>query len=570
MTFAWRRDWHQFRLLSKDAVRQLIDTALLSREADPMEFAMWMMALIATPTAFFAARQMLTYSGLQNAPADVVQSVALAHRLFFITYGMLAAGFLAAMAWEALFPDGRDQEINGVLPVKSHVFAASRLAAATKVALIFIAVVNLPAAALYSLFAMGHPLFAWNFPGLLLGHAMATMLGSLLVFFALLALRGVTAVILGAHAGKWLGAALQLITVVAMFETIFFLPGILGALASRTMDGDANALLFPPVWFAGLHAWIVGSANQFLERATIRGLLAFATVAAAVVPLYLLPARWLGQRALETRSRERAAVTTLIVRVVSTATRATPGVRAVLMFAVASLVRSRRHHLVLATYAGLAVAVSIITIWMIDDRGSIKLDRPASWMVTLPMLFLFFGVQGLRASLRVPTEVDANWPFRIATPSLQTCFNAAALTIVTTVVLPIAAVSTLLLMPIWPLRDVALLVALQLLAGVLLIELMLLRWRKVPFACAHAPSPDVLKAWWPAYALALYLYAFKLSDWQFASLHSKEALFTYVTTCLGIIGVTRLLRSRDLKRQELEFDLTPVGTERLNLSEASN
>lgn len=573
-----KREWRQFRLLSRDAVRQLIDTALLSRDADPMEYALWMSALVATPSAFFAARQMLTYAALEAAPTAVVQTTALAHWLFFIVYGMLAAAFLAAMTWDALFPDGRDQEVIGVLPVKPYVFAASRLAAALKVAVMFTGLVNLPAAALYSVFAMGHPLFAWNLPGLFLGHTLATMLGSLLVFLVLLAFRGVTAVVFGAGAGKWLGAALQLVTVVLMFETLFFLPGILDTLVNRMTQGDATMMLLPPVWFASLQAWFArfataegaSFAEHTLTAAAVRGVLAFMLAALVVVPIYLVPARWLGRRALEQRSRERAAATTFVVHAVATITRARPAVRGVFLFGVASLVRSRRHHLVLATYIGMAVAVSIISIFIIDDRGSIKLDRPASWLLTLPMLFLFFGIQGLRSTFRIPTEVEANWPFRIAQPSLSTCINATLLVIVTLAILPVGLMTALLIGPRWPVTDTFMVLALQMLAGVMLAELLLFRWRKVPFACAHAPSPDVLKSWWPLWAFAMYLYAFELADWQFAALQSSRALVSYVLTCGGLIAVVRLLRYRELRRQHLEFDLVPQGTERLNLSEALN
>src|SRR5687767_15860414 len=101
---ALRRDWHQFRLLSRDAVRQLIDTALFSRDADPMEYALWMLALVATPPAFFASRQLLLYTSLVHAPAEVVEQIALSHRLFFVTYGLLAAALLAAVTWDSLFP----------------------------------------------------------------------------------------------------------------------------------------------------------------------------------------------------------------------------------------------------------------------------------------------------------------------------------------------------------------------------------------------------------------------------------------------------------------------------------
>jgi hypothetical protein len=307
-----------------------------------------------------------------------------------------------------------------------------------------------------------------------------------------------------------------------------------------------------------------------LPDAIVRGVTAFALASIIVVPIYLVPARWLGKRALEQKSRERATATTFVVHAISNATNASPGVRGVFMFAVASLVRSRRHHLVLATYVGMAVAMCIISIFIIDDRGSIKLDRPASWLLALALLFHFFGIQGLRASFRIPTEVEANWPFRISQPSLSTCVNATVLVVFTLAILPIALATLLAIGPQWPAASVAVAIALQMLAGAMLTEIFLFKWRKVPFACAHAPSPDVLKAWWPVYAFAMYLYAFKLSNWQFAALDSSRALAAYVATCLVVIGVIRLLRYRDLRDRNLEFDLAAQGAERLNLSEALN
>ncbi|HUE86306.1 MAG TPA: hypothetical protein VMO26_09535 [Vicinamibacterales bacterium] len=566
-----RRDWHQLRLLSKDGVRHLIDTALLSRDSDPTQFVIWLLALVATPTAFFAARQVHTYTVLMRAPEELVQLVALQHRLFFITYGMLAAALLAALIWEAVFPDGRDQEIVGVLPVRPHVFAASRLGAAIIVGTVFAAAVNLPGAVLYTMFSAGHPTFGWNILGLLAGHTMATMMGSLLVFFGLLIVRGLAAVLFGAGAGKWLGALLQIVTVVLLFEAFFFLPGILGTLATGVMRGDAAIAMFPPVWFAALHTWVVGHANQMLENAMLTGLVWFAVATLIVVPMYLLPARWLGRRALEQRSRERAAATTFVVRTVSSFTHAPPSVRGVFLFAVASLVRSQRHLIVLATYFGLAVAVSIISVFAIDDRESIRLDRPASWMLALPMLFLFFGVIGLRASCRIPTEVEANWPFRLARPSLGTCVNATVLLMLTLAALPVAGLTLIMLAPRWPPSSTFIVVALQMLSALMLIEALLLRWRKVPFACAHAPSPDFLKAWWPVYGVAMYWFAFGFAEWQLAATRSTRAAVWYTGTCLAIIAAVRLLRHRDFHRHQLEFDLAPGGSlDRLNLSEALN
>jgi hypothetical protein len=237
----------------------------------------------------------------------------------------------------------------------------------------------------------------------------------------------------------------------------------------------------------------------------------------------------------------------------------------------ASLVRSRRHLIVLASYIGVAVAACVASVLLIVVRGSILLDSPASWMLTLPMLFLFFAMFGLRASLRIPTELDANWPFRLSQPSLATCVNASMLVMFTVAVLPIAAITTLAIVPLWTAADVVVIVTLQILAGTMLAECLLFRWTKVPFACAHTPSPDVLKAWWPLYALAMYLYAFRLADWQFAAVRSPRDAAAYVATTLGVIVVIRLLRHRELRHKQLEFDFVEHGAvQRLDLSGALN
>src|SRR4029450_13252563 len=86
----------------------------------------------------------------------------------------------------------------------------------------------------------------------LVGHIAATMMGSLATFFTLLTLRGLVAVILGARVGAWLGAVLQLVSVVLMVEVFFFLPRVLETLVEAMLNGDAAAVAFPPVWSASV------------------------------------------------------------------------------------------------------------------------------------------------------------------------------------------------------------------------------------------------------------------------------------------------------------------------------
>ena len=447
--------------------------------------------------AFFAANQIFLYAALKRAPIDVVERISLGHRLFFVVYAMLASALLAALTWEALFPDGSDQEVIGTLPVRPHTYAASRLGAAIGVGAAFAVAVNIPAAVIYTMIAASHPALR-NIPGLLGGHIAATMMGSLAVYFTLLTVRGLAAVLLGVRLGAWLGAVLQLVSVVLLVEVFFFLPGVLGTLVKAMLNGDPRAMAFPPVWFASIHNWIGGNTRAVIASASQTAVVVFVTSALLTVPVYLLPAKWLGRRALERKSREQTA--TLVQLIVTGIRWLIPraSVRAIVGFAIASLLRSRRHLLVLATYLGLAIATCVASILIIEVHATFLYRHPRIVGARAPTRLSVLPRHGLRASFRIPTDMAANWPFRLSQPSLHDALERLRPRHGDHGGPPIAAITIALTLPLWPVVDVVRAAGLQLLSGVMLIEAALLRWSKVPFACEHVPSTDSLKVWWLA------------------------------------------------------------------------
>ena len=114
---------------------------LVSRDADPMLFALWFTALAMTPPMIVAVPKIVQFYFLQRAPAALVLQIATAERSFFVLYGMLATALLAALTWDALFPDRKDQEIVGALPVRPRTLAGARLAAALTVGTVFAAAI---------------------------------------------------------------------------------------------------------------------------------------------------------------------------------------------------------------------------------------------------------------------------------------------------------------------------------------------------------------------------------------------------------------------------------------------
>ena len=561
----------QFLILSRDGIRRLIAAAVHSRDADPIPFALWALALAMTPPAIYSVRMLFVYMGADRAASfDLVEGVAIANRIFFVTYGMIVSAVLAAFIWEALLPDRNDQEIVGVLPVRARTAAAARLVAATSILCVLALAISVPPGIVFAL-ASASAYGIWMIPVLFVAHVVSMVLACLVIFLRLLIARGLVALIGGQSAAGALGAVLQLVTIVLLVETFLYLPAVLPALANRMLTGDPSVVLLPPTWFAGLYSLIVGTNNSAIVAGAQTALLAAAACVAIVVPVYLLPAAHLGRRALESRPRERSRGLTPFVRVIAPLFIPGAPVRAMFLFALTSLVRSRRHQVVLATYLGLGLAISGISFVAAINRRTLIIDEPKAYLLAIPLVMTFFAVFGLRKACATPTEVDANWPFRIAQPGVTAAVDATAAVMQAVAVVPVALVSmALFLMAGWSVRQAASAAIFDIASGLLLVETVLFYWSKIPFACASVPGPESLKSRWPLFLLALNLYAYQLDDFQMSALRSFRQTIVYLALIGGGAALVRFVRRRRERVPAIEFDLPDqTAVQTLGLSEAA-
>ncbi len=571
MTFitpALRHEWHQFRLLSRDSVRRLLDSVLVARDADPMLFALWFMALAMTPPFLVAAPKFVQYAFLKKAPAALVLQIATAERSFFVLYGMLATALLAALTWDALFPDRNDQEIVGALPVRPRTLAAARLAAALGIGTVFAAAISLPAALIYSAASSTHPLIG-AFPRVLAGHVTATMMGCACTFLGLMSLRAIVVICAGERVADRLALVLQFVTIVMLVETFLFLPSVLPNIIKALLQDHASYAWAPPVWFTALFLWIA-EGNSVLGRHAITAVSATGTVTVLVFLVSLLPSAWMGRRVLEVRSRERATGLATVARSMALVWVRGPVVRSLFLFGLSSLVRSRRHTIQLATYFGMAIAIGVLKLLppLLSLRGSLVLDAPRAYTISVPLVLMFFAVFGLRAAFTIPTELDANWVVRLVQPTVRESVRASRWLIVTLGIAPISLAWLLFTLAMWPTPTALGASALVLITGLLLTEIALSNWTKVPFASAHEPATETLKSRAAWYTTALLMYQFILSELQFRALRSWRVTMTHLAIGLVLVIAIRMWRAHILHSRTPTFDVITSETTTLNLSEA--
>lgn len=502
------------------------------------------------------------------ATPTAVEWILTRDRLFFVMYGMLAAALLAALLWDALFPDRTDQEIVGVLPVRPRTLAGARLAASASTALLMAAAISVPAGVLFGT-AQGMLPGTNSMLRLIAAHIVSTMAASMFVFLSLMALRGAIAITAGERIAARVAVALQLLTVVLFVEGFLFLPGVLNGLGRQMVAGIDGVRPNPLLWFAAMYWWLAGGAAAWSRMTAIAALSAI-TAAVLVVALSLGPAARIGRRVLETSTRERAGGYMVLARAVMRLTMAAPAVRGMYLFAVASVMRSRRHALVLATYVGLAIATSAMGLITASYTGRLSVAQPSTYMLTIPMVLVFFAVFGLKAAFAIPTDVDANWPFRLLPPTARQAVTVARRLLITLGLAPIAAIWTVTVLSMWRPMEALVSAACILVSGLALIEFALGSWTKVPFATGHEPASSTMKTKWFFYVFFLHVFGFLLALGQMSALRSAGSAARYLATFAVLTLALRSTRERQLHRQLVTLDPDDDSMTVLNLSEAAN
>lgn len=556
----------QFALLARDSVQQLLSSATMARDTDPAQFALWATALALTPPFLVAVRKIIDYPFLLRAAPAYVERVILADRLFFILYVMLATALVTALLWDALSPTRHDHEVVGVLPVRPRTLAAARLAAAMSVGLGFGLAINLPSGLLYSAASAVHPMVG-GFPRVVIAHLGSTMLACAFVFCSLLTLRALLTSIVGDAIAGRLAVLLQIATFVLLVQVFFFLPGLLPELMKDVQAGGRSYAELPPMWFAALFMQLAeGQAMAPGLAARAVGATALSIVTAIV--LTLVPARLMRRRSLERRADTstgpvQVAGRALVARVVRGAE-----VRALYLFALASLVRSRRHAVQLGTYAGLAVAAALAGLAAQSVRGSLDLTRPQPSLLALPLVAMFFGLLGLRSACAIPVDVDANWPLRLHHPTVRSTVTATRLLLLSLGVLPPILLASAAYAWLWSAQDAGVIAVWNVTAGCLLAELLLASWHKVPFATTHEPDVDSLRTRWPWFVVALAVYGFQLAVvqvWALGSITRAAGLEATGLVCLAVLVIRNRRRRRGAA---VTFDETVETFETLRLSPA--
>jgi len=473
-----------------------------------------------------------------------------ADSLTVIAVPMLLIGLAAVVLCPMLFPDDTDYSALTPLPITRLELFAAKLVALLIVAGVGIAAVNGVTSVWFPLAIesrwAGHPASAR-----IAAHAVATVAASAWMFAAIMALQGLSLVLLPGTRRSSVGTTLQAGLFLALLFAIPFIVRLPRANVTAEAVSGSSLMWFPPVWFLGVERWLLGERSGGYAAAAMVALVAVGATALVVGFCYASLYRRAELLAGVDAATERAPHRTLRLG------GAAPTI-AVVSFALHGLTRSRLHQFVFLLVVGSGLAILAGQILTVTEGSAFLASRPRAAVhaaVSAPLVAALCVTLALRAAFLLPLDIAASWVFRTTDADdtrarlldgVAHMFAAAAVG----AALGVAA----LLQPGVLGASWVLCVIITILSSLILVEVVLREWSRVPFTCTYLPGKRVLAytlgVLLAAYAVFVYLGA-HLTRWSL--LHPSRTMF-YGGLLLAVFAALRRDRLRDWGTRPLEFE----------------
>lgn len=483
-----------------------------------------------------------------------------------IAFPMLIVGFVVVLVSNSLFPDEIDCRVLLPLPVSRRVIFATKALAVMLFASLFAVAAHVAMMPLVVL--MGNS--RWSDRGLLVqlaAHALASLGASIVTALAIMA--GAGALLICMPRSR-LRAASIAFRGVCLFGLVLLVPLAFRLPTTGVLIARESPLFYvvPPAWFLGIEQVLLGKPTAYFVRlAQIAAACAAAALVVAAGSYMFLYHRF--ERVIfrpappsESASRQHKEFRLL---------RQSPATAAIGPFVRATLMRSPLHQSVFVTIAACGAGLvlnSFVSNWR--ARTPSNADDPlVATVIWAPFALVLAMTVALRAALVLPIELRANWIFRVTENDATRAEELS--TVVHTLILLGVALPLALLVPVeWAVLGPRAIHCMSIagLCGVVLVELHMAEWRRIPFTCSYEPSRQFV-----GQTLLISVAAFVV----FTTIGSRLVYYSIShpfgwLTVMAILGVVWLYLRRQrlwMSRQAtLMFeDILPNEVEPLRLSE---
>jgi hypothetical protein len=505
------------------------------------------LSLLAIPGGFISLFLFDKYGSflqwLRGQPRFDPLVAAMPDEYFFIVLSMAVIGGVALWWWDSIFPDRRDFENLVPLPIPTYRIFLANGVALLLLAGLFAADVNAASCILFpAVVGASQPSFSFLMRFATV-HALVVMLASIFAFFMVFALVGLLMALLPYSLFRRISLYLRGligIGLVAALSTSFAVPRLILHL---TQSSNSPLRFLPSVWFLGLCQLLRGRADPVLGQLGRIAPLALLTVGLVAVAGYSLSYRRCFVRLPELEGMptgQPGARTAFIFRLLDFLILRTPVQRSGYRFVFKTLFRSETHALALVGFATLGIVMASGALFSAYDGEGLK-ALPSPELLSIPLILNYCLLIGIRLIFDIPSKLAANWIFRLLLEG--TTPVAIARRVMISLVLPwLFGVAFPVYLYFWGWKVALLHTALVAVWSVLLSEILLVRFRKLPFTCTYPPFRHSAVVAAILYVLGFLGFAGMTSELEFDMLLRPAAGIALVAIALAAWGTIRYAR----------------------------
>lgn len=494
MRESWILKKQQFVVLYRVFLMRVIDLELLAADADAANLVTQFLTVFIYFSSICAIPALMINVNMPAVTARIPEH-------FFIAATMVVAGVVSVLSWDSVFPDRQDVLILAPLPLTPSTLFVAKIAALISAPALAIVSLNIFTGLTWPIVFMRHNVGALSAMRSWPAYWATMLAAGAFIFCVLLGVQGALANLLPRQIYLRISAFFQAASLCILLSQYFLEPSLESPKALLAAENQTLLHWLPSYWFLGLFQQLNGSITPELDPLAKRAWISLAFAISIATATILLSFFRMLPKIIEQPDLQAGRPAPYLSSGFGFSVRS-----AIMLFSLRSLSRSRQHRVLLGLYLGIGLAVVIAYLKTplaaeIDPVTGIGIDY-----LSATTLMLILAAVAIRAVSAIPISLQANWIFRITQSQPPIRFQSA----VRSTWLIMALVPMCLLTAIgfhffnW--RPVAGHIALLLLFGVILIELCLLRFQKIPFACSYLPGKiNLLLAFGVVLLLLLWL-----------------------------------------------------------------
>jgi hypothetical protein len=524
------RERQQVSVLARSFFSRFFENELTGVSTDVRHSFIWLIAALATPSFMMPIFKLGGWGIMAVTPGpeggvEFLRKASAVDKVFVIAYTMASVGVLAAVVWQSLLVDRRDVLVLKTFPVRDSTLLAGKWGALAALLLVVSVAMHTPAAFFYGLLLGG-----WD--GIIAAirlaatHFVVLSAAGLFTFLSIVAAQGMLLAVVGPRLFARLGPALQLMLVAAAFGLMLASPMTAATASSAIYPSWISSLVaeprswvfaMPPLWFEGLYETLQGGL-QGAALGVVHGLAARAVTALAASALLALVSYPLAYRRVMVEalvgtpiSASAAPFSRALARRLPNLLIRDPTGQAIVQFVTATFGRASLQRLVIGMAAGIGVAINVS---IVAANVGVRPAVPTAGLLAIPIVFILFGVAGIRIAMALPAELSAAWVFSTSTSGARSVYRTAVRRLLWLFVSVPAGLMVPVYGAMWGAGVACTHLLLCLAIGSLVTELALLGLNGVPCARAYEPGRAQLHSRWPLYFFLAVILAVEIPAFE--------------------------------------------------------